>query len=90
MAVEMDTIAWPATLIAYRFEEKRADVEFDWIGNRTTERIAGSSRVGSRLASGSRVLAAKSEVIGVWIGENGRPMRVPPAVKDGMGTPPAT
>ncbi len=62
-----------------------------WItGYRRTSMVLAQRIFRSREGSGEPVLAAKSEVIGVWIGENGRPMRVPPAVKEGMGTPPAT
>jgi YbgC/YbaW family acyl-CoA thioester hydrolase len=34
------------------------------------------------------IVASRSEVMGVWIGENGRPMRVPAGLKEGLGTPP--
>jgi acyl-CoA thioester hydrolase len=62
-----------------------------WIsGYRRTSMMLSQRIFRSREGQAEAVLASRSIVVGVWIGENGRPMRVPPGVKDGMGTPPST
>jgi YbgC/YbaW family acyl-CoA thioester hydrolase len=62
-----------------------------WItGYRRTSMGLAQRILRSREGVEGAVIASKSVVVGVWIGENGRPMRVPPAVKEGMGTPPTT
>ncbi len=62
-----------------------------WItGYRRTSMDLVQRILRSREGSDEVVIASRSKVIGVWIGENGRPMRVPPQVREGMGTPPET
>jgi acyl-CoA thioesterase FadM len=62
-----------------------------WItGYRRTSMVLAQRILRTRAGMPAPVVASRSKVVAVWIGQNGRPMRVPPGVEEGMGTPDPT
>lgn len=56
---------------------------------RTSMTLAQQMWRTSRLDGGPRVLSSEARIVAVWIGAGGRPMRVPPEVREALGEPDA-
>ena len=62
-----------------------------WISDyRRTTMVFAQQILRSRGNVEDAVIAAESKVVGVWIGTDGRPMRVPPEMKEALGAPSET